>query len=102
LRAFSLRIFFLFILSLCALSLQKEPTGENSAIFEQFFSPPQRPLWKKERAFPLPIVPRAIIAFFHWKTCRSFCGGERNNFLFSAKSSLCIVFDQVLHYFIIE
>ena len=56
--------FFHFSLSLCALSLQKEPTGENSAIFEQFFSPPLRPLWKKERAFPLPIVPRAIIAFF--------------------------------------
>ena len=47
--------FFHFSLSLCALSLQKEPTGENSAIFEQFFS---------ERAFPLPIVPRAIIDFF--------------------------------------
>ena len=64
LRAFSIRIFFHFSLSLRALSLQKETTGENSAIFEQFFSPPLRPLWKKERAFPLPIVPRAIIAFF--------------------------------------
>lgn len=60
--------FFHFSLSLRALSLQKEPTGENSAIFEQFFSPPLRPLWKKERAFPLPIVPRAIIAFFYWNT----------------------------------
>ena len=68
LRAFSIRIFFHFSLSLRALSLQKEPTGENSAIFEQFFSPPLRPLWKKERAFPLPIVPRAIIAFFYWNT----------------------------------
>ena len=63
-RAFSIRIYFHFSLSLRALSLQKEPTGENSAIFEQFFSPQLRPLWKKERAFPLPIVPRAIIAFF--------------------------------------
>lgn len=67
-RAFSIRIYFHFSLSLRALSLQKEPTGENSAIFEQFFSPPLRPLWKKERAFPLPIVPRAIIAFFYWNT----------------------------------
>ena len=97
LRAFSIRIFFHFSLSLRALSLQKEPTGENSAIFEQFFSPPLRPLWKKERAFPLPIVPRAIIAFFTGIPSRSFCRGERNNFSFSAKSSLCIVFDQVLH-----
>lgn len=62
--------FSLHSLSLCSRSLQKEPTGENSAIFEQFSSPPRRPLWKKERPFPLPIVPRAIIAsfFFYWNT----------------------------------
>lgn len=96
--------FSLHSLSLCSRSLQKEPTGENSAIFEQFSSPPRRPLWKKERPFPLPIVPRAIIAsfFFTGIPSRNFCGGQRNNFFFSRKLSLCKVFDQVLHYFIIE
>lgn len=52
---------------------------------------------KKNALSPFPSSLAPLLLFFTGIPSRSFCRGERNNFSFSAKSSLCIVFDQVLH-----